>query len=99
MIESTGTPARAAETHQDAIQQKRLKESCQDFEAVLVGFLFKAMRQTVPRSDEPDRATELYESMMDDAVAQGLSRQGKVGLSDMLYQSLAPQAKKKQEKG
>ncbi|NLI81096.1 MAG: hypothetical protein GX443_05330 [Deltaproteobacteria bacterium] len=70
------------------VQEKRLKESCQDFEAVLVGFLFKTMRQSIMRSDEPDGGMEVYESMVDEAVAREMSRQEQIGLSRLLYESL-----------
>ena len=93
MIESTTAPALSAKPGNE-IRQKRLKESCQDFEAVLIGFLFKNMRENILKSDEPDKTTELYESMMDEAVAKQMSRQEQLGLSQALYKALAPEAGK-----
>lgn len=91
MIESTTQAVNAATTRSEA-RQKRLKESCQDFEAVLIGFLFKSMRENVLKSDETDSASELYESMMDQAVAKQMSRQEQLGLSETLYKALSPKA-------
>lgn len=94
MIESSSATANATASGSE-VRQKRLKESCQDFEAVLIGFLFKSMRENVLKSDETDSASELYESMMDEAVAKQMSRQEQLGLSQTLYQTLAPRTENK----
>jgi len=90
MVESAKSSTEATICRTSGIQEKRLKESCRDFEAVLIGFLFRTMRESIMRSDDPDQATELYESMVDEAVAKEMSRQEQIGLSQLLHRSLAP---------
>ncbi len=98
MIESTGATSTVTASGSD-VRQKRLKESCQDFEAVLIGFLFKSMRENVLKSDETGSASELYESMMDEAVAKQMSRQEQLGLSQTLFNALAPRTESEPGKG
>lgn len=91
MIQSTAATANSTAPGTE-VRQKRLKESCQDFEAVLIGFLLKSMRENVLKSDETDSASELYESMMDEAVARQMSRQEQLGLSQTICKALSPKA-------
>jgi flagellar protein FlgJ len=76
---------------------KKLKASCEEFEAILTNVLFKSMRETISKAgpEEGDHARELYESMLDDAVAKDLSHGPGLGLGRLLYQQLASQMKSK----
>ena len=78
-------------------EQKKLKTSCEEFEAILTNVLFKSMRETIPKAnhEEGDNSRELYESMLDDAVAQQLSHGPGLGLGKVLYQQLSSQMKSK----
>jgi Rod binding domain-containing protein len=71
-------------------QKRKLKEACQEFESLLTGYLFKSMRQSVVRAEEPDQANQIYEGMMDETLAKELSRSGSGGLADILYRELLP---------
>jgi peptidoglycan hydrolase FlgJ len=81
--------------HQAVLEKAKLKNACEDFEAVLTNILFKTMRETIPKGDAEshDSAMELYESMLDETVAQELSHGPGLGLGKMLYQQLVSQAK------
>jgi flagellar protein FlgJ len=72
-------------------RKMKLKKACEDFESVITGYLFKSMRETVPQSDEgvDGQAKELYESMMDQAVAKQLSHRPGLGMARLLYKQLA----------
>ncbi|MGV8074859.1 MAG: rod-binding protein [Syntrophobacteraceae bacterium] len=72
------------------IAKKRLKEACQEFEAVLTNSVFKSMRQSIMRTEEPDQARQIYESMMDETVAKEFSKREGCGLSNILYKQLLP---------
>jgi flagellar protein FlgJ len=76
-------------------EQMKLKKTCEEFEAILTTYLFKSMRETVSKAEGEgkDQTQAIYEGMMDETVANQLSHQSGLGLSQMLYQQLASQAK------
>lgn len=71
-------------------QRKALKKSCQDFEAVFLQSMFKAMRKTVPESSlfKESNATAIYRDMLDQEVATTISRRQSLGLADQLYRQM-----------
>jgi len=74
-----------------AIEQKKLKTACEDFEAIMVTYLFKSMRQTALKSETEDFGSgkDLFEGMMDETLATQLSHQQGLGLSRLLYEQLS----------
>ena len=84
-----GSPEQVDQSKPD-VQKRKLKETCQEFESILTGYLFKSMRQSIVRAEEPEQANQIYESMMDDTLAKELSRSGSGGLADILYRELLP---------
>jgi peptidoglycan hydrolase FlgJ len=86
-----------SQEHHAVQEQAKLKKACEDFEAVLTNYLFKSMRQTVAKAEPEgrDQSLELFEGMMDEAVANQLSHQSGLGLGKLLYQQLAAQGKPK----
>jgi flagellar protein FlgJ len=81
------------ETSQKPRDTKALKKSCQDFEALFVQSLFKAMRKTVPEGGlfEKDNATSMFEEMMDQEIATSISRKQSLGLADQIYRQMEKQ--------
>jgi Rod binding domain-containing protein len=78
---------------QTDFQKQKLKKACEDFEAIMVTYLFKSMRETALKADSEDfggGGKDLYEGMMDETLATQLSHQGELGLAKLLYQQLAP---------
>jgi Rod binding domain-containing protein len=73
-----------------AWEKKRLKKACEAFEAVLTRQMIKEMKSSVIRAEEPSHAREMYESMMDEALADEMSRNGGMGIADILYRELLP---------
>lgn len=80
-------------------EKNRLKQACMDFESLLAAQLVKSMRACVLRDEEPDHAMGLYESMLDEGLAEVWSRQESLGLGRWLYQSLEPLLAKKEGPG
>jgi flagellar protein FlgJ len=80
---------------QAMLEEKKLKNACEDFEAVLTNILFKTMRETIPKGDpeSQNNAMELYESMLDETVAQELSHGPGLGLGKVLFQQLVSPTK------
>jgi flagellar protein FlgJ len=69
---------------------KQLYQACQDLESVFVYRLLSTMRASIPRSDLITRgmATQTFESMLDEEYAKTISRQGSLGLADIMYRQL-----------
>ncbi len=69
----------------------KLARACQDFEAVLVSYLLKTMRESVPKEGFLDSGndSEMFQDMMDWEIATQSSRQGKFGLWKTLYRQLS----------
>ncbi|MEJ5363748.1 MAG: rod-binding protein [Desulfosoma sp.] len=78
-------------------EKNRLKQACMDFESLLAAQLVTSMRASVLRDEEPDHAMGLYESMLDEGLADVWSRQESLGLGRWLYRSLEPLMVKKEE--
>lgn len=71
-------------------ESQRLKEVSQEFEALLLSFLFKAMRQTVPKSDflGKGREREWYAGLLDLELARSLAGGAGIGLSALISRDL-----------
>ena len=74
------------------IKKQKLKKACEDFETIMTTFLLKSMHETVLRTESEGFGSgrDLYESMMDEAVAGELSHNQGLGLAKLLYKQLAP---------
>lgn len=72
-------------------QDKKLKQACQDFESVFMGFVLKGMRKTVQKSDlfGSNKAEDMFTDMMDDEVCKSASKSNSMGIADLLYRQLA----------
>jgi len=68
-----------------------LRKTCQDFEAIFVQSMFKAMRSTVPDGGmfPKGMAEETFQDLMDMEVAKSAAEQGRMGLGDSLFQQLS----------
>jgi peptidoglycan hydrolase FlgJ len=79
----------------DPEKEKKLRKACADFEAIFINYIFKAMRQTVPKNDYMPQmpGKDTYSMIMDQKVAEDLSRRGGgIGLQKMLYEQLSRSA-------
>jgi Rod binding domain-containing protein len=74
------------------VHQQKLKKACEDFEAIMVTYLFKSMRQTSLKSETEEFGStkDLFEGMLDETLATQLSHQQGLGLARLLYEQLAP---------
>jgi Rod binding domain-containing protein len=73
---------------------RKLKRACRDFQALLIGYMIKTMRKSIPKSGLLDDGLggEIYAEMFDMKVAEALSGSSGFGLDDMLFRQLAPRA-------
>jgi len=75
----------------DENNKEELKKVCREFEAIMLEMMYKQMKATVPRSDliPRDAGHEIFESMLDESLAQEASSSGSFGLADILYRQLS----------
>lgn len=96
--EASGTVDTAVAAKQ-AAEDKKLREACQDFEAMFMSIMYKQMRNTVPENDlfGKSNGQKIFESMLDDEVMKNASKAGGMGLGDMLYRQLKLESKGQQD--
>ena len=73
-------------------QQAKLRETCREFEALLVQSMFKSMRNSVPDGGllEKDKSEEMFQDQIDIAAARSFARRPGLGIAESLYRHLAP---------
>lgn len=69
---------------QEGVQKDELREACQQFEAVFLLQLWRAMQRTVPQQ----RQTLHYAEMFDLTFAEYLAQNGQFGIAEKLYEQL-----------
>ena len=72
-------------------KEKKLEKACTDFEAILVYYMFKTMRQSVPKTNflKQSAGKDAYEMMLDQKIAEDMAIKGKgTGIQKALYQQL-----------
>ncbi len=75
-------------------EDRKLKDSCKDFEAIYIGLMLKSMRATVPEDSlfGSSNQKEVFQSMFDQEIAKDIAHSKKpFGLGEMLYKKLSQQ--------
>lgn len=77
-----------------AKQTAELKKVSQEFESIFIAHLLKVMRETIEDSGllGGGFGKSIYTELFDQEVSLSLARRGTLGISDLLYQSLAKKA-------
>lgn len=85
----TNQPSRL-ETSPVSRDDAKLRETCEEFEAVMVQLMFKAMRGSETKGGliEKDMASEVYRDLFDGEAARELAHQQSMGLGQLIYQQL-----------
>jgi len=67
-----------------------LKDASEQFEALLLNFMIREMRATVPESTlfERSMAEEIFTGMLDERTAGMMAKHGDVGLSRLIFDQL-----------
>ncbi len=75
--------------------QHELQKAAQDFEAVMLNMVIKAMWKTIPESGlfEKNSSTQIYEGLMHSALSEEMARNGGMGIAKVLYQQLSREQK------
>jgi flagellar protein FlgJ len=81
----------AAAGSKDAKADAKLKDTCQQMEAVFLNMLLTCMRTTVPKDSllGDSSAEETMQSMADNETSKNMAKAGGMGLADLLYRQLS----------
>lgn len=80
---------------QDSISRsnddKKLKETCQEFEAMFIKQMLNSMKKTVNKSGliKENMGEEVFDDMLYDEYAKNMSLTSDFGISEMMYKQLA----------
>jgi peptidoglycan hydrolase FlgJ len=71
-------------------KNNRLKRTCSEFESIFITYMLKSMRKTVNEFGILGKSSEseIFNSMFDEKLAQGIATSGGIGLGELLYQHL-----------
>jgi flagellar protein FlgJ len=74
----------------DENDEKALKGVCSEFEGMFMKMIYKQMKNTVVKSNfmPENNAKDMFESMLDDKLAEESSRAGGIGLGEMLFKQM-----------
>ena len=70
---------------------QKLKEACQEFEAIFLHKMLQQMRAGLPNGGliEESHASKIYKDMLDEQYSKLIAKShGSIGLAEMLYQHL-----------
>ena len=72
-----------------------LQKAAQDFEAVLLNMVLKAMWKTIPKSDlfEKNSSSEIYKGLMHSSLSEEMASNGGLGIAKVLAQQLSREQK------
>lgn len=67
-----------------------LENASQQFEALLLNFMIREMRATVPESAllPPSMTEEIFTGMLDEQIAEEMAQNGGIGISRMIFNQL-----------
>ncbi len=96
MINNANTENSISELKNNLKSSHELEKAAQDFEAVLLNMVLKAMWKTVPKSDlfEKNSATNIYEGLMHSSLSEEMASNGGLGIAKVLAQQLRREQKK-----
>jgi flagellar protein FlgJ len=78
----------------DPDKMGKLKEACQNFEAVFIGKLWEQMKQSVPKEGYlHSKQEDSYMSMFNRDFSEKMAQAGGIGLADMIYDQLSQKLK------
>lgn len=71
-------------------QDRELLQACQQLESVFLNKVLDSMRSTIPKSDIMGNsyALEVFNSMLYEEYSKEMSRNGSIGIADILYKQL-----------
>ncbi len=79
-----------------ASRDEKLREACDEFEAIFTQQLLSAMREATMESGLMPKSSgeKAFESMLDEQRSLQMAKSGSLGLGEMIYQQLQARLKK-----
>jgi len=73
------------------MEDKKLREACRDFEAILIKQMLDSMRKTVPENSmvKENQGEKIFEDMLYQEYATSMADTGSLGISDIMYQQMS----------
>lgn len=77
----------------------KLRQACNEFEAIYINEMLKTARQTIPEDGlfEKNSATNIYEEMQDMEQARSMSQHSSIGIADAMYKKMSHLIEDKKE--
>ena len=74
----------------DKAKERKLRNACADFEAIILKQMLSTMRKSIPKTGlfHGGYAEDLYQSMHDEMLAEKLAHGKGMGLGEALYRQL-----------
>lgn len=96
------TQVRATNNSADGRKERdleRLKDACNEFEAIYINEMLKTARKTIPDDGlfQKDNATKMYEEMMDMERARSMSQNSSLGIASAMYEQMSHLIENKKE--
>ena len=75
----------------DTLKERKLREACAGFEALMLKQILSQARQGIPKSGLLDGGygEEMFQSIQDDQLTQKWAGSSGIGFGDMLYRQLS----------
>ena len=82
--------AAQSDLRRDSHSDADLEKASEQFETMLLNFMIREMRATVPESTlfPPSMAEEIFTGMLDEQVAVEMAQNGGIGISRMIFNHL-----------
>ncbi len=82
-------------------EEAKLRRVSQEFESILLNYLFKGMRQTISESGGLPKAAghDLYQQLFTEEISRSLARSRGAGIGDLIYKELKRSAVSHQPSG
>lgn len=92
--------AKAEQAAKSNKEDAKLKNACQEMEAVFLNMMLSEMRKSVPKGGlfAESNGEDIMRSMLDSELTKNMARAGGMGLADMLYRQMkTPEAANKNQ--
>jgi len=72
-------------------ESEKLKEACQDFEAIFIKQMLDSMRKTINRNGliQRNMGEDIFEDMLYDEYAKRMAKSGDFGIAELMYKQLS----------
>lgn len=80
-----------ADSGESAAKEQKLRKACADFESIFLYYMFKGMRQTIPKSGffKQSPGKDTYNMIFDQKVAEEMANKERgAGLKQTLFEQL-----------